>query len=526
MFFSTDCMYTKHMRHARRAESGYTLVELLISIVVLAVISSSFLILLTSLLQSATLAKQKSVANALANNQMEYLRSLPYDSLAVSGGSILASSYLPAETKQTISQVTYTVTTDIRYVDDAFDGCGVYPSLDLKKIYCRNFSAPGNSSGNNLVNDTNPADYKIAHITIKNGGGTYLAVLDTNIAARVAETASTTGALFVTVTDPGGNAVTEASVNVVNAAVSPSVNISSTTDSNGVAIFYGLPPDTQQRYSVTSTKSGYSTISTIAPSGSLQPTYAHQKILTQQSSQVLLVIGKMSTNSLVILAEDTTGKPLSNIKLAVKGGYKKYTNTTNTAYYYDNLTPSDTRGITDASGMTSLSNLPPINDYIFCGDKGDTGCISTNGTKYYLAAAAPYNGTNSLMPITVPQKNDPVAQSFSYDGQTYPQQVKLILTTNSAFPRVRTIDPDSLAVVDNLSNVKFVITGNNLTNGSLSLSQNSTTFTAKNCTGSDTELTCAFNLTAVSTGTLQATISANGGTLTLPVQPLGGISVK
>lgn len=507
-------------------EAGYSLIELIISLFIISMVSVMFIGLLMTLLNSAALAEQKSVANSLVNNQMEYLRSLSYDSLAVSGGSILSSSYIPAKTTQTVGKLKYSIFTDIRYADDAFDGCGTYPSPDLKKLYCRNFSAPGNSSGNNLVNDTNPADYKMARVTVKNASGQTLAVLDTQIAARVAETASTTGALFTTVTDPSGTPISEATVTVKNTALSPNVTVSSSTDANGVAIFYGLPPDSQQRYTISADKSGYSSITSISPSGSLQPTYASQKILSQQSSYLTLVLGKMSPNSLIIATEDTSGNPLANIKVYVKGGYKKYTDTTNTAYYFDAMAPTDTRPVTDATGMTGVTSLPPVNEYIFCDNNGDTGCASTSGTKYYLAAAVPYGGSGSLAPISIPQNGDTSSPTYLYNGNLYSQKVKLMLTTSSSFPRVRTMDPDSINTTDNLSNVKVVFGGSNLSGATAQLSQGGTTYSPKNCSGTSTQLTCSYTLTTATTGALQVTLQGSGGALTLPTDPLGGIYVK
>lgn len=87
------------------------------------------------------------------------------------------------------------------------------------------------------MNDTNPGDYKLAHVVVKNLGDTRLAVMDTHIAARVAETASTTGALFITVTDSAGNGVSEATVKVTNTTITPAVSVSDSTDANGIAIF-------------------------------------------------------------------------------------------------------------------------------------------------------------------------------------------------------------------------------------------------------------------------------------------------
>src|SRR5581483_2179544 len=92
--------------------------------------------------------------------------------------------------------------------------------------------------------DNNPGDYKDVSVTVKNKSGLQLAAVDTHIAALVAETASSTGALFVNVVDGSGNPVTGATVQVTNSSLSPAVNVSDTTDENGIVIFYDLPPST------------------------------------------------------------------------------------------------------------------------------------------------------------------------------------------------------------------------------------------------------------------------------------------
>ena len=379
----------------RREEGGFTLTELVIGLTVLAIVAFSLTGLFTSLVHSAVIAKEKAVASTLATNQMEYLKSLPYDSLAVQGGSIYSSTYIPASTTQTLNGVKYTINTSISYVDDAYDGCGSYPTQTLKQTYCRNYPPPSGAP----ATDTNPADYKIADVTVFNPDNTQLAEVDTEISAKVAETSSTTGALFVSVVDNNGNPISGATVNVVNSKVGP-VNVSDQTDENGIAIFYDLPNDSTADYVITANDSGYSTLHTIAASGSLQPTYPNQKILSQQSSYVTMVLKQQGTNSLLLETTDASGNPLPGVKVYVKGGYKNYTLSTDTTYYYDTLTPTDTRPTTDSSGFAGLTNLVPGN-YYFCGDDGSVNC-KVGSTTYYLVAAVPYGGTNSLKPITVP----------------------------------------------------------------------------------------------------------------------------
>ncbi|MGB3023728.1 MAG: carboxypeptidase regulatory-like domain-containing protein [Candidatus Saccharimonadales bacterium] len=499
---------------------GFALAEMVISLAVIAVMSLAFLSLLVTLVGSAVAAKQRAVANALAVNQMEYLKSLSYDGLAVVGGSIIAPNPIPASIQKTENGVVYTITTSISYADDAYDSCGAYPTQVLKEKYCRNYIyAPGPPT-----TDTNPADYKLANVTVKNPSGKVLASLDTQISARVSETASTTGALFVTVTDPSGAPVEGATVAVSNTTLSPTVSLSDNTDSNGIAIFYGLPPDTGLDYSLTASKSGFSSLSTIGASGSLQPTYSKQKVLSQQSSYITLVIGPMSPDSLLIEATDAAGSPLAGAKLYVKGGYKKYTLSTNTAYYFDTMSPTDTRPTTDASGLASVSNLPPINGYYLCGVNGAEYC-SISGTPYYLIAALPYGGTSSLQPIVVPQSGG-AGPTYSYGGKEYIQKVRAILSTNSALPRIGSMSPDTVATSENLNNVTITIDGYNLSAATATLTQGATTFTRHMCNGNQTQLTCSFDLGGVAVGEVTLAVQNAAGTVTLPTTPLGGLHVK
>lgn len=518
------------MRGSCGSESGFTLVELTVTLVVFLIVALSLLSLFTSLVHSTIIAKRQAVALSLATNRMEYFKSLPYDDLAVQGGSIYAQSLLPATTTQTLNGVQYTITANISYIDDAYDGCASYPTQALKEQYCRNYPPPASAP----ATDTNAADYKIIHISVTDPTGAHMADVDTEVAARVAETASTTGAMFVSVIDESGAPVSGATVTVANATLSPAVNVSDSTDGNGNAIFYSLPPDSGNDYVITAAKSGYSSLSTIAASGSLQPTYPNQKILTQQSSFVTLTIMKQGTYSLLVEAVDTSGNPISGLKVYAKGGYKKYTSTSDTSYYYDTMTPSDIRPTTDSGGLAALQNLVP-GPYIFCGDSGSTGC-SAGGVTYYLAAALPYAGDNPFNPVTVPayDAGSPPATTYPYGGSSYIQKVRLILSASSSFPRVAAITPVSESkTASDIASFAFTVDGSNLPCGSSSCStsvtflQGGSAFPAS-CTGNgSTELNCTVDLSAVTTGNTQMTVSTASGTLITPAAPpMGGVSVS
>lgn len=512
--------------------SGYTLVELVIGMTVLAIVALSVMNMFVTLAHSAAMTKRKAIASTLATNQMEYLKSLPYDNLGVAGGTIPVTSPLPVTTTQTYNGVVYTIKTSINYVDDAYDGCGPYPTLALKQQYCRNYPPPSGAP----ATDSNPADYKIAHVTVSAPATQPLAEVDTQISARVAETASTTGALFVTVVDQNGSPVSGATAQVTNTTLSPSVNVSDSTDSNGVAIFYGLRPDTNGNdYTITASKTGYSTLNTIEPSGSLQPNYPSQNIIAQQSSSITLTIKPQGPDSLLVETTNTSGASLAGVRVYIKGGYKQFTSTSNTAYYYDNMASGDNRPATNVDGLAGVGNLAP-GDYLFCGDTGATSC-QIGGTTYYLAAAVPYTGTNSFNPITVPTYEiaSPPTTTFAHQGVNYYQKVRLMLTTSSGFPRISSLSPDAASASDGLSSFAFTIKGTNLPcSGSpascattVRFLQGASTFTAS-CTGngSGLQLSCTADLSTASQGMLQLQIVNGANTLTLPAAPLlGGLNV-
>lgn len=518
------------MKRQRVAQAGFTLVELTVSIVVIGVIALGLFSLFNALIKSMIIARRQSVALTLATNQLEYLKSLPYDRLAVQGGAIYATVLLPATKTEKINGVTYTTRTGIRYVDDAYDGCANYPTQADKEKYCRNYPPPSSAP----ATDSNAADYKAVFVSTKDSSGTLLASLDTQITARVAESASTTGALFVTIIDPSGAPVSGATVSVQNTTLAPGVALSDTTDANGVTIFYNLPPDSGNDYSITGSKTGFSSLTTMSASGALQPTYANQKILAQQSSAVSLTLAPKTPNSLILETTDTNGGALAGVRVYIKGGYKKYTSPDDSAYYYDTMAPIDTRPTTDASGLASVTGLDPINGYVFCGDIGDTGC-RVGATTYYLAAALPYGGMNSLNPITVPTYpiDNPPVLAYDLGGTGHAQKVRLMLATNAAFPRLFSLSPYQLSIgTSDLSNFLVSFTGKNLSGASVTLTQGANTYAGTGCTYSVAPapsiaydlLKCSFDLSGISSGELSIGISNAAGTLALPVSPKGAIN--
>ena len=516
-------------------QKGFTIVELLIGMIIIAILIITAADTYTSLQSSAILARHKSIATEMATNKIEYLKSLPYDKLAVAGGAIQTTTPLPNTETTTINGYPYTIKLSINYIDDAFDGCANYTTQQLKEQLCRNYPSP---SGAPAV-DLNPADYKIANVKVYGRSNQKFAELDTQIAARVAETDSTTGALIAKVIDSSGNPISGATVTVVNNSVSPAINSVDSTDNNGNSVFYGLPPDTGNDYTITASKTGYSSVFTIKPTGSLTPNFLSQNIFQQLSSPVTLVINPMTNKSLLVETVDTNGNPISGVSVAIKGGYKKYLDapapaTGNTEYYYDNSTTSSAQKTSGSDGILAIDDLVPGN-YIFCGDNKQTGCTK-NATNYTLATAIAYSGDHSFDPMSIPNYNSNLP-TFPYGGNNYIQKIRLILTTDSSMPSVNSMTPSSTSV-SSLGTFGFALDGKNLTcyttgNGcptQVNVSNGNQDFTATctDDTGSvGTHMDCMVDLSSATASIYNLRVQNNGRTLNIPagLGLLGGVHV-
>jgi prepilin-type N-terminal cleavage/methylation domain-containing protein len=511
---------------------GFTMIELLVSSVVIAILAISVFSAYVALNSTAIFAKQKTIGTELATNQIEYLKSLPYDSLAVAGGAIPSPSPLPSTTSETLDGVTYDIVTSINYIDDAHDGCASYPDITTKNLLCRNLPSP---SGAPAI-DLNPADYKIANVKVF-VNSKRVAELDTQIAARVAETDSTTGALVVKVIDSAGNAISGATVNVANSTVSPNVNLNDSTDANGIAIFYGLVPDTGNDYVITASKSSYSSLTTIKPVAGLSPNYSSQNIIVQQSSSVTMTINPKGMYSLIAESVDTAGSPIADMKLYLKGGLKKYSDDSDTSYYTDTLSPSDVRPVTDSGGIVAIENLDP-GAYIFCGDSGDTSCQIGASPVRYLVAAVPYSGTAQIGPIEIPSYDaaNPPSPTFPFNGNNYYQKVRLYFSTTSGFPRISSLQNTTASIAAGTHT--FTISGSNLPCHTTIPSSCGTTVTVKNAAGDlptsciyadaiTLDISCTVDISGAIAGQSNVTISANGYTLAIPNGSglLGGLNV-
>ena len=216
---------------------GFTLIESLVGVAVFMIIAVSVYQAYAATINAVRVSRLKITATALANEQFEIIRNLPYTDVGVVGS--IPNGQVPHLQNLVRDNTEFVVETTIRNIDDPFDG------------------TIGGSP-----NDLSPADYKLAELEISCPACRNFTTLHftTQVGPRNLETASTNGALFVQVFDASGQPVSGADVHIVNNQAVPAIVIDDTTNNDGLLQIVDAPPGVEA-YEITISKSGYSNIS-------------------------------------------------------------------------------------------------------------------------------------------------------------------------------------------------------------------------------------------------------------------------
>ena len=261
---------------------GFSLVEILIGAALLLLMFGGIIGAFRSAIVMVGHARASAGAIGLANERIEYVRSLPYDSVGTTAG--IPAGSIPQNETVTLNGVTYNRRTLIQYVDAPEDGTG--------------------------VSDTNgiTADYKRAKVemtwTIR--GSSRSLSLVTNVIPKGIETTAGGGTLVVNVFDATAAPIDNATVRVVNASTSPAIDVTSYSNAAGVVMFPGAPA--AGKYQVSATMSGYSTDQTYSASSSNpNPNPAHVAVVVSGVSTVNFAIDRTSTRILQTVGVPTVG---------------------------------------------------------------------------------------------------------------------------------------------------------------------------------------------------------------------------
>jgi len=294
----------------RRPSRGLSLIDVVIGSALFALVFLALIGLMRSSLLVASLAKAKAGATAVANTQMEYIRSFPYDSVGTVGG-IPAGSIAQYSTT-TENGISYGVRTFIEYVDDPADGLG--------------------SSDSNGIT----TDYKKIKVTVSyvlKGELRSIAIVSNYVPPSI-ETDAGGGTLRVNVVDSTGSPVSGATVHIVNSGLFPGVDLTTFSDIDGTVLLGGAPTSTE--YQVYVSKSGYSSAQT----------YARDATNQNPTPGYLTVVENVTTTG--TFAIDALG----NMTLST---FKKQVATSTTDTFTDTSLISDLTNTQDAGGSIVLA---------------------------------------------------------------------------------------------------------------------------------------------------------------------------
>jgi hypothetical protein len=327
-------------RRARASERGVTLLDTVVGSALLLVVFLGISATFRLSIDVVTNNKARAGAITLANEQLEYIRSLSYDAIGTEGG--IPSGVISQSEALSHNGVSYTRRTTIQYADDPADGAGV--------------------ADENAIS----ADYKSARVEVSwtTRGNTRGVALVTRVEPpNGMETAVSGGTLSIIVVDSDNEPVSSASVSITNSSANPDIDIDTYTNANGQVTLVGAT--TTGTYNVSVTRAGYSTDATYTIPN---PVRGPLSVAANQTTSATFQIDLLSSLSVLTRAWED-GSPMNGI-FHLHG--EKTVSSDPLTYKYD-----DTQG--GASATTTISNLE-WDTYVW-------SVASTTG--YDLAASCP-----------------------------------------------------------------------------------------------------------------------------------------
>jgi hypothetical protein len=386
---------------------GMTLIDVLIGTALVVIIFTGLFEALRVSVQLSSYIRIEAGAEAVGNNEMEYIRSLPYDSVGTVGG--IPNGAIPQNSTVAQGGATYTVNTFVDYYDDPADGLGAADSNGIT------------------------ADYKQIKITVSYTVGTQSKqfVLTSTYSPPGLETTAGGGTLQILAVNAQGAPVVGATVQIINSAINPAVNLTDYTNVSGMLSLPGALPSTQ--YQVTVTKAGYSTALTYARDAINQnPTPGYLTVVVGQTTTSTFAIDQLAS-------------------LTINTYSPAYTGTTSDTFIDASHLASQNQIATGANGLT-LSGGPA--NYLSVGS-----AISTTTSPNYLASWGALNATistpsnttasvqvlNGANSLPIP---DSVLPGNSTGFTTFPIDLSGVSTTT--YP--------SLALAANLTSTSMTVT--------------------------------------------------------------------
>lgn len=320
-------------RTNRANHSGFIFIELIVVTSVMVIIFGALFLSFQFTLELMATTRAKLSALSLANDRMEYYRSLPYDSVGVVAG--FPAGTIPQTSLLTLNGLDFNERVRVDYVDD--------PADDIAGV-----------DGNGIV-----TDYKQIRLeyTWSIGGDTKELSLSSYIVPRAMETDVGGGTVRINVLDADSALLTGASVRLFSASTTFAYDVTNPTTAAGSALF-AVPADSGYQVEVTANIAGrqYSTASTyVATTLNPNPVVGPFAVLEADVSTLTFQIGELSDfaiKAMSTLVEDSVLEVFSDIS-----GIASSTGTT--AVSGGDLQLRDSSGVYDLQGRVFLNPVTP-----------------------------------------------------------------------------------------------------------------------------------------------------------------------
>lgn len=250
-----------------------TLIDTLVGIALMLVVFVGMYGLFILSIDVVTNNKARIGALALANEQMEYLRSLPYANVGTVGG--IPAGTVPQNETVTINGVEYTRRVLVRYMDMPQDGTA-------------------GADQNGII-----ADVKHAEVSVnwQSHEQTRMLSLVSLFAPVGVESLVPGGTIAITVRTASDQVLSGASVRIVNASTTPAIDVTTVSDVLGQVVFIGAPA--ASGYQITVTKDGYSSAQTYTATASLpNPNPGHLTVSLNQTTSATFKIDVLGSYTL------------------------------------------------------------------------------------------------------------------------------------------------------------------------------------------------------------------------------------
>ncbi len=307
---------------------GFTLIELLITAFLIGTVVTGLFGLFVLSLRTAQESGRRIVAVALANEKAEMIRNLPYLDVGTTGG--IPAGNIPQEEQVIQNDLTYTVKTDIRYIDDPFDGTAGSVPTDLLNT-----------------------DYKQARVEVSWNSPTSSTpvLLITIIAPAGIEGGEAAGTLVFQALDVAGQVVAGAPVKLTNDTLNPAININTTTDSQGQVIIPGLPVAADS-YKLSVSKANYTSEQTYDSSASLIPDASHSHLSSIEGAITNKTFFIDKVSSLNIKTQDEATVAVGGVVYNLRGTKTIGTDQSTAPVYV-----LDDQASTDGGGLANYSDM-------------------------------------------------------------------------------------------------------------------------------------------------------------------------